>query len=209
MPKTSAGLLLFRDASGGLEVLLVHPGGPFWSKKDEGAWSIPKGELGEGEDPLEAARREFEEETGAPASGEAIPLGSRIIEAADTHDVMTSRDSYRRPVSSEAALAELRRVSGSQLDPVIVETFVQMIEQRRVTFRHADHADFELELNFELFRLALSQGDFSFRGQIPTRAHLHGVHSGIGRATNAERSARHVLVVHLDFGLAGSLHPHR
>ncbi len=80
---------------------------------------------------------------------EQIPLGSRIIAAADTYDVMTSRDSYRRPVSSEAALAELRRVAGSQLDPIIVETFVQMIEQRRVSFQHADHADFELELNFE------------------------------------------------------------
>ncbi len=76
MPKTSAGLLLFREASGGLEVLLVHPGGPFWSRKDEGAWSIPKGEIDEGEDPLEAARRELEEETGASAQGEAIPLGS-------------------------------------------------------------------------------------------------------------------------------------
>jgi putative nucleotidyltransferase with HDIG domain len=80
---------------------------------------------------------------------EDIPLGSRIIAAADTYDVMTSRDSYRRPVSSEAALAELRRVAGSQLDPMVVETFVEMIEQRRVTFQHADHADFELELNFE------------------------------------------------------------
>ena len=78
-----------------------------------------------------------------------VPLGSRIIAAADTYDVMTSRDSYRRPVSSEAALAELRRVAGSQLDPVVVETFVEMIEQRRVSFQHADHADFELELNFE------------------------------------------------------------
>lgn len=76
MPKTSSGLLLFREASGTLEVLLVHPGGPFWSRKDEGAWSIPKGEFEEGEDPLDAARREFEEETGASARGEALPLGS-------------------------------------------------------------------------------------------------------------------------------------
>lgn len=76
MPKTSAGLLLVRETSGTLEVLLVHPGGPFWSRKDEGAWSIPKGELEEGEDPLAVARREFEEETGAPAPGEAVPLGS-------------------------------------------------------------------------------------------------------------------------------------
>jgi putative nucleotidyltransferase with HDIG domain len=78
-----------------------------------------------------------------------IPLGSRIIAAADTYDVMTSRDSYRRPVSSEAALVELRRVSGGQLDPMVVEAFVEMIEQRRVSFQHADHSDFELELNFE------------------------------------------------------------
>ena len=76
MAKTSAGLLLFRETSGDLEVLLVHPGGPFWSRKDEGAWSIPKGEFEEGEDPLAAARREFAEETGASADGEAIPLGS-------------------------------------------------------------------------------------------------------------------------------------
>jgi putative nucleotidyltransferase with HDIG domain len=80
---------------------------------------------------------------------EQIPLGSRIIAAADTYDVMTSRDSYRRPVSSEAALVELRRVAGSQLDPLVVEAFVEMIETRQVSFRHADHADFEQELNFE------------------------------------------------------------
>jgi putative nucleotidyltransferase with HDIG domain len=88
---------------------------------------------------------------GYPAGivGETIPLGSRIIAAADTYDVMTSRDSYRRPVSSEAALAELRRVSGTQLDPLIVETFERMILERRVQFSHADEADFESELAFE------------------------------------------------------------
>jgi predicted NUDIX family NTP pyrophosphohydrolase len=75
MAKQSAGLLLFRKRDG-IEVLLVHPGGPFWAKKDEGAWSIPKGELGEGEDPLAAARREFEEELGAAVSGEFLSLGS-------------------------------------------------------------------------------------------------------------------------------------
>jgi predicted NUDIX family NTP pyrophosphohydrolase len=73
--RKSAGLLLFRDAPGGVEVLLVHPGGPFWAKKDRGAWSIPKGELAEDEDPLQAAIREFQEEVGHPApSGEFIPL---------------------------------------------------------------------------------------------------------------------------------------
>jgi predicted NUDIX family NTP pyrophosphohydrolase len=74
MPKKSAGLLLFRETSGQLEVLLVHPGGPFWAKKDEGAWSIPKGEFEDDEEPLEAARREFEEETGFRAQGDVIPL---------------------------------------------------------------------------------------------------------------------------------------
>ena len=73
MPKKSAGLLLFRRRDR-LEVLLVHPGGPLWAKKDEGAWSIPKGEIDPGEDPLTAARREFAEELGTEVSGEFIAL---------------------------------------------------------------------------------------------------------------------------------------
>lgn len=74
MPKKSAGLLLYRHSEGSIEVLLVHPGGPFWRNKDEGAWTIPKGEFDK-EDPLAAARREFEEETGStPPDGEYIPL---------------------------------------------------------------------------------------------------------------------------------------
>ena len=74
MPRKSAGILLFREVDGRLEVLLVHPGGPFWRKKDEGAWSIPKGEFQEGEDALTAARREFAEETGVALAGDFIPL---------------------------------------------------------------------------------------------------------------------------------------
>ncbi|MFZ5450182.1 MAG: NUDIX domain-containing protein [Thermodesulfobacteriota bacterium] len=74
MPKHSAGILLYRRRQGGLEVFLVHPGGPFWAGKDEGAWSVPKGEYTPGEDPLAAARREFEEETGCSAEGDLIPL---------------------------------------------------------------------------------------------------------------------------------------
>ena len=70
----SAGIVLYRVGDGGPEVLLVHPGGPFWAKKDLGAWSIPKGELEPDEDPLAAARREFEEETGCRISGEFRPL---------------------------------------------------------------------------------------------------------------------------------------
>jgi predicted NUDIX family NTP pyrophosphohydrolase len=76
MPRSSAGLLLYRRRPA-LEVLLVHPGGPFWAKRDEGAWSIPKGEFSEDEDALSAARREFEEELGqAPPDGPFIELGT-------------------------------------------------------------------------------------------------------------------------------------
>lgn len=74
MAKRSAGLLIFRWKGDGLEVFIVHPGGPFWAKKDLGAWSIPKGEYFEGEHPLTAARREFEEETGIAPAGELIQL---------------------------------------------------------------------------------------------------------------------------------------
>jgi predicted NUDIX family NTP pyrophosphohydrolase len=69
MPK-SAGILLYRDRPEGREVLLIHPGGPFWKNKDDGAWSIPKGEFTDGEEPLAAARREFAEELGVPVEGE-------------------------------------------------------------------------------------------------------------------------------------------
>ena len=73
--KTSAGLLMFRRTDSGVEVFLVHPGGPFWAKKDLGSWGIPKGEFVEPEDPLAAARREFQEETGFDAAGPFVPLG--------------------------------------------------------------------------------------------------------------------------------------
>jgi predicted NUDIX family NTP pyrophosphohydrolase len=76
MPKKSAGLLLFRISSGRLEVLLVHLGGPFWSKKENGAWFVPKGEILPGEDELAAALREFKEETGFDPHGPFVSLGS-------------------------------------------------------------------------------------------------------------------------------------
>lgn len=75
MPKRSAGLLLYRQREGALELFLVHPGGPYWAKKDDGAWSIPKGLHEPDEDPLAAARREFQEETGFTAQGECLDLG--------------------------------------------------------------------------------------------------------------------------------------
>ncbi|HWF39801.1 MAG TPA: NUDIX domain-containing protein [Candidatus Acidoferrales bacterium] len=75
MAKRSAGLLMYRRKPGRLEVFLVHPGGPFWAKKDLGAWSLPKGEYDESEQALEAAKREFEEETGVVARGDFLELG--------------------------------------------------------------------------------------------------------------------------------------
>lgn len=74
MPRTSAGLLLYRWENDALQVFLVHPGGPFFAKKDNGAWSIPKGEIDEGEDALAAAQREFEEETGCRPGENFLPL---------------------------------------------------------------------------------------------------------------------------------------
>lgn len=87
MAKRSAGVLLYRWKDAALEVFLVHPGGPFWAKKDAGVWSIPKGEYSEDEDPLAAARREFEEETGVAPAGEITELsevrqaGGKIVKA--------------------------------------------------------------------------------------------------------------------------------
>lgn len=86
MARQSAGLLLYRRRGVGIEVFLIHPGGPFWASKDDGAWSIPKGEFTD-EDPLDAARREFHEETGFAAAGDFEPLepikqaGGKIVHA--------------------------------------------------------------------------------------------------------------------------------
>lgn len=87
MPRVSAGLLMYRLQDGKLQVLLAHPGGPFFQNKDNGAWTIPKGEIEPGEDMLEAAKREFEEETGITPTGPFIALtpikqkGGKIVHA--------------------------------------------------------------------------------------------------------------------------------
>ena len=75
MPKLSAGILMYRRLAASLELFLVHPGGPFWMNKDEGAWSIPKGLFEDGEDALVAAKREFQEETGFVPDGHFVKLG--------------------------------------------------------------------------------------------------------------------------------------
>jgi len=87
MPKQSAGILLFRRTGERPEVMLVHPGGPFWARRDDGAWTIPKGECEPGEEPLAAAMREFEEETGQRPQGTFIALGSFRQSSAKTVSV--------------------------------------------------------------------------------------------------------------------------
>jgi predicted NUDIX family NTP pyrophosphohydrolase len=76
MPKQAAGILLYRRGAAGLEILLAHPGGPLWARKDAGAWTLPKGQFTEGELPLDAAKREFEEEMGTAPTGAFQPLGT-------------------------------------------------------------------------------------------------------------------------------------
>jgi predicted NUDIX family NTP pyrophosphohydrolase len=106
MPKLSAGLLVYRRGERGLEVLLVHPGGPYWAKKDDGAWSIPKGEYEPDEDPLQVALREFEEEIGKPPPDPA----------------------------SAVSLVELRQPSGKVVRAWAVEGDVDVAEVHSNTF---------------------------------------------------------------------------
>ena len=80
MARRSAGIVLYRSGADGVEVLLVHPGGPFWAKKDAGAWSIPKGEYEDGEDPLACALREFEEETGTRLQAPALVALGTVVQ---------------------------------------------------------------------------------------------------------------------------------
>ena len=96
MAKTSAGILLHRVRDGAREVLLVHPGGPFWARKDAGAWSIPKGEYEQGDDPRATAVREFEEELGSP-----LPVGTELT------DLGTVRQAGGKVITAYAAAGDL------------------------------------------------------------------------------------------------------
>jgi len=106
MPKRSAGLLMYRRPGAGLEVLLVHPGGPLWAKKDHGAWSIPKGEYAGDEEPLMAAQREFVEETGARPRGAFAPLGE-LRQAGGKHVVAWAVEGDFDPATLVSATFEL------------------------------------------------------------------------------------------------------
>lgn len=113
----SAGLLLFRrNDARGLEIFLAHPGGPFWANRDAGAWTIPKGVVEEGEDLLDAARREFREETGIDAAGPFLPLGSVKQKAGKTvHAWAWEGDADPNTIVSNSTRTEWPRGSGKIL----------------------------------------------------------------------------------------------
>jgi len=117
MAALSAGLLMYRRVEGLLQVLLVHPGGPFWRNKDAGAWSIPKGEVDEAEDLLAAAKREFEEETGARVSGPFIALGSaRLKSGKVVHAWAVEGDLDPAAIQSNTFSTEWPPKSGKQVE---------------------------------------------------------------------------------------------
>jgi predicted NUDIX family NTP pyrophosphohydrolase len=113
----SAGLLLYRKNRGHLEVFLVHPGGPFWKNRDAGAWSIPKGVIAPGEEPLDAARRELTEETGISVSGPFLPLGSVQQKAGKLiHAWGCEADADESKIVSNTTRVELPRGSGRWIE---------------------------------------------------------------------------------------------
>src|SRR5687767_855852 len=116
-PNVSAGLLLFRRTGGQLELFIAHPGGPFWRDRDAGAWTIPKGIVEEGEDFLDAARREFEEETSIHPNGPFIPLGSIRQKAGKTiHAWAWEGDADPSAIVSNTMRTEWPRGSGRWIE---------------------------------------------------------------------------------------------
>ncbi|HEY2414972.1 MAG TPA: NUDIX domain-containing protein [Pirellulaceae bacterium] len=117
LPAVSAGLLMFRRSRGGAEVFLVHPGGPFWKNKDAGVWSIPKGLIDPGEEPLAAARREFQEETGIEARGNFQPIGTIQQKAGKiVHAWAFEGDADAESIRSNMTRVEMPRGSGRWIE---------------------------------------------------------------------------------------------
>jgi predicted NUDIX family NTP pyrophosphohydrolase len=129
MSRTSAGLLMYRRRGPSFEVLLVHPGGPFWRNKDEGAWSIPKGEADEAEDLFEAARREFEEETAFRPSGEFIPLS---------------------PIKQKSGKTVHAWAVEGDLDPAAIRSNTFTMEWPRKSGKHAEFPEVDRAAFFDL-----------------------------------------------------------
>lgn len=137
---------MYRDTGAGLEVLLVHPGGPFWAKKDSGAWSIPKGEYEAGEDPLAAARREFAEELGQPAPDEGyLDLGSVAQPGRKTVSAVAVRGDFDPAVlkSNSFELEWPRRSGRRQSFPEVDRAgwFALDVARRKILQRQAPFID--------------------------------------------------------------------
>jgi predicted NUDIX family NTP pyrophosphohydrolase len=150
VPKLSAGLLLYRRTSDDVEVLLVHPGGPFWAKKDDGAWSIPKGEYEPDEDPLEVAIREFEEELGIapPPVDAAVPLGE-----------------LRQPSGKRVSAWALE--GNVEVDEVHSNTFPMEWPPRSGRMREVPEVDRAGWFDLETARRKLLRGQVAFLDRLP------------------------------------------
>jgi predicted NUDIX family NTP pyrophosphohydrolase len=141
MAAKSAGILIHRRRAGAIEVLLVHPGGPFWARRDAGAWSIPKGEYADSEDPEAAARREFQEETGWTIEGGLVPLGEIRQKAGKAVTAFAAEGDFD-PASLESNRFEMewppksgKRASFPEIDSAgwfsLAEASEKMIEGQR------------------------------------------------------------------------------
>lgn len=159
MPRTSAGLLMYRVRDGVPEVLLVHPGGPFWRNKDEGAWSIPKGEPAEGEDLLDVARREFREELGYDAAGPFHPLapvkqkGGKVVHAWSCHGDLDTAHIRSNTFTIEWPPKSGRRMEVPEVDRA--EFFGFLTARRKVNPAQAAFLD---ELEAQIVARGAAQG---------------------------------------------------
>jgi predicted NUDIX family NTP pyrophosphohydrolase len=160
MPKLSAGLLLYRITDGAVEVLIGHPGGPFWAKKDDGAWSIPKGEYADGEDPWQAAQREFKEELGKPA-----PDGPRI-------DIPPLRQPSGKVITAFAVRGDL------DLDGTVSNTFTVEWPKGSGNVREYPEID-----RVDWFSVPAARSKL-LKGQRPLLDHLAAVVEGAGPAAS-------------------------
>ena len=132
--RQSAGLLMFRQRAGVLEVLLGHPGGPYWAGRDDGAWTIPKGGLHDGEEPLEAAVREFREETGFSPAGPFTPIGYVTLKSGKrVHAWAVEGDCDPATVRSETTTVEWPPKSGRRLEVPEIDraAFFSIADARR------------------------------------------------------------------------------
>lgn len=160
MPKLSAGVLLYRTRDGVVEVLIAHPGGPFWARKDNGAWSIPKGEYADGEDPWAAAQREFAEELGLSA-----PAGTRL-------DLGQLKQSGGKVVTVFAVRGDLD-VAGARSN-----TFELEWPKGSGTLRAFPEVDRVAWFSVAQARVKLLKGQLAFLDRLMADPDLAGLHEG-------------------------------